>query len=159
MRPAIANRLITSEIMFVNWYVLKLNIDVLFVHQFFLIPLLRNFIRLIHLLRPRVCVVVYKKKRCMWTVACRGLVTPGATCLIVCPLPNSSIKQWRMVDIVTGYMPFVMSQYIFLQFVTVMNVNYQRSKLGDQSKIEHSTLKQCSYNNCKNILQRVKTRE
>jgi len=69
-----------------------------------------------------------------------------------------------MVDIVTGYMPFVTSQYdvIFpfadhrfaevcwrtmhiilhalslltdVQFVTVMNVNYQRSKLEDRSKI------------------------
>jgi len=80
---------------------------------------------------------------------------PRATCLIVCPLPTSSIEQWRMVVIVTGYT----LQYIVLQFVTAMNVNYQRSKLGDWSKKEHSTLKQSNYNNCKSILQRVKTRE
>jgi len=44
-------------------------------------------------------------------VACKGLVMPGATCLIVCPLPNPSIEQWRMVVIVTGYTLFVTSQY------------------------------------------------
>ena len=32
-------------------------------------------------------------------------------CLIGCPLPNSSIEQWRMVVIVTGYTLFVTSQY------------------------------------------------
>jgi len=32
-------------------------------------------------------------------------------CLIVCPLPNSSIEQWRMVVIITGYTLFVTSQY------------------------------------------------
>jgi len=31
--------------------------------------------------------------------------------LTVCHLPNSSIKQWRMVVIVTGYTLFVTSQY------------------------------------------------
>jgi len=31
-------------------------------------------------------------------------------CLIGCPLPNSSIEQWRMVVILTGYSLFVMSQ-------------------------------------------------
>jgi len=32
-------------------------------------------------------------------------------CLIVCPLPNSSIEQWCIVVIVLGYTLFVMSQY------------------------------------------------
>jgi len=32
-------------------------------------------------------------------------------CLIVCPLPNSSIEQWHMVAIVTEYTLFVTSQY------------------------------------------------
>jgi len=32
-------------------------------------------------------------------------------CLIGCPLPNSSIQQWRMVVIVTRYTMFVTSQY------------------------------------------------
>jgi len=32
-------------------------------------------------------------------------------CLMVCPLPNSSIEQWPMVIIVTGYKLFVTSQY------------------------------------------------
>jgi len=36
---------------------------------------------------------------------------PGATCLIVRPLPNSSIEQWPMVVIVTGYTLFVTSPY------------------------------------------------
>jgi len=65
------------------------------------------------------------------------------------------------VVIVTGNMPSVTSQFIVSQFVTAMNVNYQRSKLQDWSKIEHSTLKQSNYNtcNCKNILQRVETRD
>jgi len=31
--------------------------------------------------------------------------------LIGCPLPNSSIEQWHMVAIVTGYTLFVTSQY------------------------------------------------
>jgi len=94
------------------------------------------------------------------SVVCRGLVMPGATCLVVCLLPNSSIEQWRMVVIVTGNLPSVTSQYIVVPFATVMNVNYQRSRLGDWSKIEHSPLKQSDYNtcNCKNILQCVKTR-
>jgi len=101
------------------------------------------------------------------------------------PLTNSSIEQWRMVVIVTGYMSIVTSQHdvilpfanqrfaevcwhnmhiilhapsllVVVQFVTVMNVNYQRSKLGDRWKIEHSTLIQSNYNNCENL---VKTRE
>jgi len=32
-------------------------------------------------------------------------------CLIGCPLPNSSIEQWRLVVTVTGYTLFVTSQY------------------------------------------------
>ena len=93
-----------------------------------------------------------------------------------------------MVVIVTGYMPFLTSQYdvifpfanhrfaevcwrnmhiilhalsllVVVQFDTVLNINYQRSKLQDRSKIKHSTLKQSNYNNFKNIRQRVKTRE
>jgi len=32
-------------------------------------------------------------------------------CLIVCPLPNSSIEQWRMVVIVNGCTLFVTSQF------------------------------------------------
>jgi len=36
---------------------------------------------------------------------------PGAICLIVCPLPNSSFEQWRTAVIVTGYTLFVTSQY------------------------------------------------
>jgi len=35
---------------------------------------------------------------------------PGRV-LGLCPLPNSSIEQWRMVVIVTGYTLFVTSQY------------------------------------------------
>jgi len=31
--------------------------------------------------------------------------------LIVCPLPNSGIKQWHTMVIVTGYTLFVTSQY------------------------------------------------
>jgi len=34
-----------------------------------------------------------------------------------------------------------LSLLVVVQLVTVMNVNYQRSKLGDRSKIEHSALK------------------
>jgi len=83
---------------------------------------------------------------------------PGATCLTVCPLPNSSIEQWRMVVIVTGYMPLVTSQYTILQFVTVMNVNYL-SALQVRRPEQNGALKQSNYINCKNILQRVKTRE
>jgi len=52
-----------------------------------------------------------------------------------------------------------LSLLVVVQFVTVVNVNYQRSKLGDRIKIEHSTLKQSNYNNCKNLRQRVKTTE
>jgi len=32
-------------------------------------------------------------------------------CLIGCPLPNSSVEQWRIAVIVTGYTLFVTSQY------------------------------------------------
>jgi len=32
-------------------------------------------------------------------------------CLIGCHLPTSSIKQWRMVVIITGYTLFLTSQY------------------------------------------------
>jgi len=46
-----------------------------------------------------------------------GVQTSGdarGDCLIGCPpppLPNSSIEQWRMVVIVSGYTLFVTSQY------------------------------------------------
>ena len=46
-----------------------------------------------------------------WSVACRGLVIPGATAWLDAPLPNYGIEQWRMVVIVTGYTLFVTSQY------------------------------------------------
>jgi len=42
------------------------------------------------------------------------LVTLGdgrIDCLIVCPIPISSIVQWHMVAIVTGHTLFVTSQY------------------------------------------------
>ena len=45
------------------------------------------------------------------SVACRGLVMPGATAWLDVPLPNSGIEQWRMVVIVTGYTLLVTSQY------------------------------------------------
>ena len=35
----------------------------------------------------------------------------GDACLIVSPVPNSSIEQWRMVVIVIGYTLFLTSQY------------------------------------------------
>jgi len=44
-------------------------------------------------------------------VACRGLVMPRATYWLYAPLPNSNIKQWRMVVILTGYTLFATSQY------------------------------------------------
>ena len=44
-------------------------------------------------------------------VACRGVAMPGATAWLDAPLPNSSIEQWRLVIIVTGYKLFVTSQY------------------------------------------------
>jgi len=62
-----------------------------------------------------------------------------------------------MVVIITRYALFVMSQYdviltspiildtlslLVVQCVTALNVNYQRSKSGDQSKTQHSTLRQ-----------------
>ena len=37
------------------------------------------------------------------SVACRGLVMTGATAWLYATLPNSSIEQWRMLVIVTGY--------------------------------------------------------
>jgi len=41
---------------------------------------------------------------------------PGG-CLVVCPLPNSSIEQWRMVVIVAGYTLFATSQrYVIFTF-------------------------------------------
>jgi len=33
----------------------------------------------------------------LWSVACRGLVMPGATACLDAPLLNSNIEQWRMV--------------------------------------------------------------
>jgi len=40
-------------------------------------------------------------------------------CLIGCPLQNSSIEQWRMVVIVTGYTLFLTSQYdVIFRFAT-----------------------------------------
>jgi len=52
-----------------------------------------------------------------------------------------------------------LSLLVVVQFITVMNINYQLSKLGDWRNIEHSTLKQSNCNNCKNLRQRFKTRE
>jgi len=43
-------------------------------------------------------------------VTFRGLVMPGATVWLE-TLPNSSVEQWCMVVIVTGYTLFVTSQY------------------------------------------------
>jgi len=34
-----------------------------------------------------------------------------------------------------------LSLLVVVQCVTVMNINYQRSKLGDRSKTQHSTTK------------------
>jgi len=42
-----------------------------------------------------------------------------------------------------------LSLIVVIQFVTVMNVNYKPSKLGDRSKREHSTLKQNNYKTAK----------
>ena len=44
-------------------------------------------------------------------VACKGLVMPGATAWLEALLPNSSIEQWRMVVIVTGYTLWVTLLY------------------------------------------------
>ena len=44
-------------------------------------------------------------------MACRGLVMPGASAWLDAPLPNSSVEQWRVVVIVTGYTLSVTSQY------------------------------------------------
>ena len=44
-------------------------------------------------------------------VVCRGLVMPEATAWLDAVLPNSSIEQWCMLVIVTGYTLFVTSQY------------------------------------------------
>jgi len=107
-----------------------------------------------------------------WSVSCRNLVIPGATAWLCASLPNYSIEQWRMTVIVTGYTLFVMSQYnaiftfanqrfaevcwhilhiilhalssLVVQCVTVMNISYQRSKLGDRSKTQHSSQRQIS---------------
>ena len=94
-------------------------------------------------------------------VACRGLVIPGVTAWLYAPPPNSSIEQWRMVVIVTGYTLVVTSQYdviftfanqrfgevcwcnlhiilhvlsllVVVQCVTVMYTTYQRSKFKTQ---------------------------
>jgi len=45
------------------------------------------------------------------TVACSGLVLPGATSWLYAPQPNSSIEKWRVVVIVIGYTLSVTSQY------------------------------------------------
>jgi len=37
-----------------------------------------------------------------------------------------------------------LSLLVVVQCVTVMNINYHRSKLGDPSKTQHSTLRQNS---------------
>jgi len=37
-----------------------------------------------------------------------------------------------------------LSLLVVVQRVTVMNINYQRSKLGNRSKTQHSTLPQSS---------------
>jgi len=37
-----------------------------------------------------------------------------------------------------------LSLLVVVKFVTVMNINYQRFKLGDRSKTQHSTLRQSS---------------
>jgi len=51
--------------------------------------------------------------------ACRGLVMPGATPGLDDALPNSSIEQWCMVVIATGYTLFVTSQYdVIFRFAT-----------------------------------------
>jgi len=53
------------------------------------------------------------------SVACRGLVMPGATAWLDAPLPNSSIEQWRTIVIVTGYRLFVTSQFdVIFKFET-----------------------------------------
>jgi len=47
-------------------------------------------------------------------IGINGVQRSGDTrgdCLLGCPLPNSSIEQWHMVVIVTGYTLFVTSQY------------------------------------------------
>jgi len=44
---------------------------------------------------------------------------PGATASLDAPLPNSSIEQWCVVVIVTGYTLFVTSQYdVIFTFAT-----------------------------------------
>jgi len=49
-------------------------------------------------------------------------------CLIVFPLPNSSIGQWRMVVIVSGYTLFVSSQYD-VKFTQVCHIKKRNGKL------------------------------
>jgi len=95
---------------------------------------------------------------------------PGVTAWLHSPLPNSSTEQWRMVVIIARYTLFLTSQYdviftfapqrfgevywhnmhiilyalsllVVTHCVTVMNINYyQRFKLEDRSKTQHSTL-------------------
>jgi len=45
------------------------------------------------------------------TSGVQGSADARGDCLIVCPLPNSSIEQWRTVVIVAGYKLFVTSQH------------------------------------------------
>jgi len=52
-----------------------------------------------------------------------------------------------------------LSLFVVAQCVTVMNINYQRSKLGDWSKVQHSTVNaKTEVHNCKIIRQRVEPR-
>ena len=79
-------------------------------------------------------------------VACRGLVMPGATAWLDAPLPNSSIEQWRMVVIVTGYKLFVTSHCDVIQvcnqcFVEVcwhnMHISRRRSRGKAGGAVKH----------------------
>ena len=54
----------------------------------------------------------------------RGVQRSGdarGDCLVGCPLPNSSIEQWRMVVIVTRYTLFVSSQYDVIFTFAIQN--------------------------------------
>jgi len=55
-------------------------------------------------------------------MGCSGVQRSGdarGDCLIGCPLPNSSVEQWRMVVLVTGYTLFVTSQNdVMFRFAT-----------------------------------------
>jgi len=68
-------------------------------------------------------------------VACRGLVMPGATAWLDAPLPSSSIEQWRMVVIVTGYTLFVTSYSRAICFGEVCwhNVQIQGRRNSDRA--------------------------